>query len=161
MAANNPSRLRLIRNAMAAELNTNVAAMDEDGNEITQPQFNAEAKWRSDWSNEDLSDLKCTVRGITRQASEESYGGNNNLYGVEICLHKTIQPTDDDEIELLVDLAERIARYFEVRYQLPGFEAMVVESELTVCDPAMLDSGRFFSRLQLVVHEWVARGEQR
>lgn len=163
MATNNPARLRQIRDAVIAEMNADVGAKDEANQALPIPQFVATAKWNANPSHQQANDLLVYVRAMTRAIEPESRGGNELNYGIEIAFQKTILPREDFDTRFdeLTDIVNRVARYFQPNSELytTGFENVVItECLMTIYDPALLDAGRFFATVNLVLREWSDRG---
>ena|ERR1022692_4624550 len=156
-------RIIEVANYIVAELNAEVAAFDESGNPISPALFTADRAYYTEYRNTDLVNLKVDVRHPAVATAEESRGGTEDTYGIEIAMQQAVVRTNLAALDALVTLARRVARTFPVTAVLPItssdpalFQVQVAENLHLVFDPDKLARGQFYSLVSLAIVEFAA-----
>lgn len=172
MPTDAPARIHEVVDAVVLELNARIAGKLEDGTSVT-PRFTATDEFTVQMPNPTLRDWQVNVRCSATASDEESRGGSEEQYTIEIVAQKAVEKTDKEEIKLLIDLVNRICRLYYVNRTIgqngdsgePGTTygevepntVQVIGNSRLVYDPAQLDKGRFFSIVSVTFREFRSR----
>jgi hypothetical protein len=154
-------RIIEVANFVVAALNADVAALDESGDPISPPLFEADRSYYAEYTNVQLATLQVDVRHPAVVTAEESRDGTEDTYGIEIALQQTVNRTDQAAIDALVTLARRAARTFPVAAVMAVagsdpdlLDVQVAENVHLVFDPDKLAGNRFYSSISLAIKEY-------
>jgi hypothetical protein len=156
------SRLIDVANTIVGMLNADVAALDENGGAISPVLFTAKRTYAAEYTNVQLKTLQVDVRHPVVSTAEESRGGNEDTYGIEIALQQVVDKTNLTAIDALVKLSRRAARLFPANSVIFGGVinqtdgVQVIENLHSVFDPTKLAANQFYSLISLALREFTA-----
>ena len=176
MPVDTVARCRAIANAMVTDINTEIAAKQSDGTAIAPARFTARVNYYPEYTLAQLGNVVVDIRIVESHTEAESRNGIFLIHEIEITVQKAIRYADSgatDAISLLVDLAFRIAKFYQENCEpcgadSSGHSSMVTAfganyplectaSVLTIYDPIRLhDFGHFWSMLALTWRENVS-----
>lgn len=173
MPVDTVARCRAIANAIVTDINTEIAAKQSDGTPISPARFTAAVNYYPEYTIAQLADLKVDIRFFEATTEGESRAGIAGTTEIEITVQKAIRYTETAAISLLVDIAARIAKFYQENEQPCGAESarhasMVTAlgsghpircaaSVHTIYDPVRLhDYGHFWSMIATSWQEFVS-----
>jgi hypothetical protein len=155
-------RIIIVSDAVVDEINADIAAKDEAGNPLSPVLFTANRTYGAEYTNAELKTLRVDVRHPAVITGEESRGGSEDTYGIEIAVQQAVAIGNTEAIDALVILARRMARRFPVTSvidtdDVPHSDGVqVIENQHLVFDPEKLAQGRFFSLISLTLREFAS-----
>lgn len=173
MPVDSVASCRAIVNAMVTDINTEIAAKQSDGTAISPARFTATVNYYPEYTHVDLNDVRVDVRYVESRFEGESRAGLYAMHDVEITIQQAIRWEETAEISLLVDLAERVGKFYAENCEPCGIDSAshtsmktalgtdypleCIANTLTVYDPIRLyDYKHFWSMLALTWRENVS-----
>lgn len=173
MPVDTVARCRAVANAMITDINTEIAAKQSDGTAISPARFTAAVCYYPEWTAALLSDVRVDLRIVETTIDAESRNGIALNHEMEITIQKAMRWEEVAAINLLVDLACRIAKFYPENCEPCGADSSGHSSMVTALganyplectgnvhtlyDPIRLrDYGTFWSMVALTWRENVS-----